>query len=163
MQDGTYQNRVARAKELLRIVRHAALATVNDDGSPHNTPVFSTFADDLAFYWASGTQAQHSQNVARDGRVFIALFDSLERGGGLYVQAHAEELKDAADIEAALAVINQNRARWDRPPVTADDYKGGQRLYRAQPQKAWVNVTERDQDGQIISETRREVTAHDLL
>jgi hypothetical protein len=163
MQDGTYQNRVARAKELLGIVRHVAIATVNADGSPHNTPVFSTFGRDLTLYWASGAQAQHSQNITRDSRVFIVLFDSLERGGGLYVQANAEVLEDVADIEPALAIINANRARWNRPPVTADDYTGDQRLYRAIFQKAWVNVTERDQEGQVTSETRREVTPHDLL
>lgn len=163
MQEGSYENRVARAKELLRIVRHAAIATVNQDGSPHNTPVFSTFAPDLTFYWASGTRAQHSQNIARDGRVFIALFDSLERGGGLYVQATAQALEDPADIEAALKIINANRVRWDRPVVTAKDYQAGQRLYRATPLTAWVNVTERDSEGQITRETRQTVTSHDLL
>ena len=32
------------AKELLGAVRHAAMATVNEDGSPHNTPVLFSIA-----------------------------------------------------------------------------------------------------------------------
>jgi len=32
--------RIERAKWLISNIQHAAIATVNEDGSPHNSPVF---------------------------------------------------------------------------------------------------------------------------
>jgi hypothetical protein len=37
---GEAGRRVKQARELLAMVQHAAMATVNEDGSPHNTPYF---------------------------------------------------------------------------------------------------------------------------
>jgi putative heme iron utilization protein len=162
--EGTYEQRIKRAKELLKTMRHAALATVSPDGSPHNSPVFSTWDSDLNFYWASGPQTQHSRNIAKDPRVFVVVFDSIGKGGGLYMKGEAVELTAAA-LPAALAVVNANRVRWGRDPASADYYQGDspQRLYKATRHTAWVNVTEYDKRGLIWRERRREVTPHDLL
>lgn len=163
-QNGTYRQRIARAKELLKTVRHAAIATINRDGSPHNTPVFGSWDDEFNFYWASGPQTQHSQNIAQDPRVFIVLFDSMNQGGGLYVQAKATELSGGG-LDAALKIINANRQKWGRPPMPPDAYRGDavQRLYKAVRITTWVNVTERDGGDSIIREYRREVLPKDLL
>ena len=163
-QDGSYQQRVARARQLLGTVRHAAIATVNANGSPHNSPVFSTWDADLNFYWASGPATQHSQNIARDPRMFVVLFDSMQQGGGLYMQGRAAEL-GGTGLEGALKIINANRQKWGRQPVTPSDYSGDspQRLYKATRQATWVNVTERSASGGIVREHRREVAPHDLL
>jgi hypothetical protein len=164
MQEGSYENRIARVKELLHTIRHAAIATVNEDGSPHNTPVFSTFDPELNFYWASGKATQHSKNIARDGRVFIILFDSYSKGGGLYLRGQAHEL-EGEELTLGLTVVNANRDHWQRPRVSQAFYEGDQpqRLYKAVCQTAWVNVTERDESGQPIDEARREVAGRDLL
>lgn len=53
-------------RELLKIVRHAAMATVNPDGTPHNTPYF--FIHDPEFtklYWGSHIDSQHSKNIEK--------------------------------------------------------------------------------------------------
>lgn len=155
--------RVVRAQELLAIVRHAAIATVNDDGSPHNSPVFSTWDAELNFYWASGRDTQHSLNIARDPRVFVVLFDSIQKGGGLYLKARAHAL-EGAELNAALAIVNANRAKWGREAVAAEYYSDrDQRLYKAVRQTTWVNVTERDERGLVAREYRREVTPQDLI
>jgi hypothetical protein len=163
-QDGSYQQRVARARQLLGTVRHAAIATINADGSPHNSPVFSTWDADLNFYWASGSATQHSQNITRDPRVFVVLYDSMQQGGGLYMQGRAAEL-GGTWLEEALEIININRQRWGRQPVVTGDYIGNspQRLYKATRITTWVNVTERDASGDIVREHRQEVAPHDLL
>ena len=80
--------RIARAKELLATVRHGVIATVNQDGSPHNSPVFMAFDADHNAYWASNPDAVHSQNIARTGQVFIVIFDSVGAGGGLYTVSY---------------------------------------------------------------------------
>ena len=72
-------------KELLTKVRHIALATVNEDGTPHNTPLF--FAFDKQFkrlFFVSRDESLHTKNFMRDGRAFAALYDSNEFNGGLY-------------------------------------------------------------------------------
>jgi predicted pyridoxine 5'-phosphate oxidase superfamily flavin-nucleotide-binding protein len=44
-QEQTIRQRIERARELLHTVRHVALATVNEDGSLHNAPVFAGCGD----------------------------------------------------------------------------------------------------------------------
>jgi hypothetical protein len=160
----TFAQRVQRAKELLKTVRHAALATVNTDGSPHNSPVFSTWDGGLNFYWASGQDTQHSQNIARDPRVFAVIFDSLGQGGGLYLQGTAQPL-EGEELTAALKVVNSTRATWQRPPVQAGHYSGTspQRLYKATRTHTWVNMTERNEQGLVVREYRKPITPQDLL
>ena len=66
-----------RAKSVLAGHRHAAMATVNDDGTPHNTPFFFLYDKDLShIYWGSHPEAQHSRNIARTGEVFVVSYDS---------------------------------------------------------------------------------------
>lgn len=164
MIEGSYEQRAGRAKELLKTVRHAAIATVNADGSPHNSPVFSTWDDDLNFYWASGKDTQHSQNIQRDPRVFVVLFDSMDKGGGLYMQGEARVL-EGAELPEALEVVNVQRTALGRAPLTTEYFSGGNpnRLYKAIRRTTWVNVTERDGQGLVTREYRREVTPRDLL
>lgn len=62
------QVQIDRAKELLRTVRHAAMATVNADGTPHNTPFFLILDPELKrVYFGSHPHSVHSQNVVRTG------------------------------------------------------------------------------------------------
>lgn len=157
-----FEERLQRAKELLKTIRHAALATVNLDGSPHNSPVFAAWDKDLNFYWASGRTTQHSKNIAHDGRVFVAIFDSVGQGGGLYVQACASVVgKD--ELLPALKVVNARRAAFGRDAAKMSLYtgEGPQRLYKAIYEKAWVNVTKK-RNGEIIGEYRQEVAPLDL-
>lgn len=154
--------RIRRAKELLQTVRHAALATVNVDGSPHNSPVFAGFDDAICMYWSSHPEAQHSQNIARTGQVFIVLFDSLEKGGGLYVQATATSVPEAEMIEK-LASYNAARRRLLKEEVPLAAFADGEQLlYCAVPQKMWVNMAERNEQGVIIRDHRYQISLQDL-
>jgi general stress protein 26 len=47
--DESIPARITRAKELLASAKHAAMATVNVDGSPHNTPFFFIYDDQLEY------------------------------------------------------------------------------------------------------------------
>lgn len=61
-------------KELVFTTRHAAMATVNDDGLPHNTPYFLMYDENLKhLYWGSHVDSQHSQNILRTGRSCLLL------------------------------------------------------------------------------------------
>ena len=41
------QVQIELAKKLLQTVRHAAYATVNEDGTPHNSPLMLIYNEDL--------------------------------------------------------------------------------------------------------------------
>jgi len=155
--------RLERARELIKTVRHAALATVNEDGSPHNSPVFAGLDDGLHLYWSSHPEAMHSKNIARTGQVFIALFNSMDKGGGVYIQAQATPL-EGEDLIEGLAIFNKARERHLREevPLKVFQDEAMQRLYCAKPEKIWVNMAARNAEGYVIRDNRYQVSIEDL-
>ena len=156
--------RLKHVAEILSEVRHAAIATVHADGSPHISPVFAAIDTSLRVIWASSPKSLHSQNIARTQQVFIVLFDSIERGGGLFIRAAARQLQKD-ELPAGLQVFNTKRQMLQRDPLPLDHFTASapQRLYCAEPQKLWVNVAERDAAGHILQDTRYEIEPNDLL
>lgn len=155
--------RLERVRELLKIVRHVAIATVNEDGSPHNSPVFAAVDDHLRVYWASCTDTQHSQNIARTGQAFIVLFDSIGEGGGLYIDAKVRAL-EPDEIDDGLRVYNSARTRCEKAELSAGMLDAtSQQLFCAEPQQMWVNLSEHDELGCVIRDYRHEISAEDLL
>src|ERR1039458_3055147 len=93
---------IMRAKELLKTVEHASMATVNEDGSPHNTPYYFMRSDDLRhLYWGSHPASEHSKNVARTGQIFVVLYDAIKRGG-LFIQANQAHAVEGSDRTSAV-------------------------------------------------------------
>ncbi|HSX36125.1 MAG TPA: pyridoxamine 5'-phosphate oxidase family protein [Patescibacteria group bacterium] len=156
--------RVASVKTLLAEIHHAAIATVNEDGSPHNNPVFMAFDHQLNGYWGSHPESVHSKNIAHTGQVYIVLFDSRAGHVGLYIEAQAEMLTNQADIDEAWEVTNRAKTSFGVPMSLPEQYVGDapQRFYRARPLKLWVNKSERDESGAIIRDHRIEITLEDL-
>jgi general stress protein 26 len=156
------EQKITRARELLTTVRHAAMATVNEDGSPHNTPYFFMCSPDLQYlYWGSHPESEHSKNVARTGQIFVVLYDAMERGG-LFIQANNVHIAEGAELEQ---VHNDRRIAEGREPLPISYYQGDspQRTYIAQTQKFWANTSERGAEGLIIRDIRIEITREDLL
>ena len=156
--------KIERARELLATVRHAAMATVNEDGSPHNTPYFFMCSADLMhLYWGTHPQSEHSKNVARTGKIFVALYDAYERGG-LFIRATDARIAEGAELDEALAEHNRRRALEGKDPLPVSYYQGAspQRMYIATTQQFWVNDAERDSNGLVIRDIRREVSRKEL-
>lgn len=156
--------KVARARQLLEEIHHVALSTVNSDGTPLSSPVFMAFNDQLWGYWSSSPTALHSQNIARNGRLFFAIFDSREGHGGLFIEASAEMLEDQKEIAIAYDCLSRLKERFYGHMGTMETYQGDgpQRLYCATPVQAWVNISERDASGVIIRDTRYLIPLADL-
>ncbi len=76
-----------------------SLATINEDGSPWNTPLHFTFSDTMV-YWLSSPKAQHSQNLERDDRVSITIWSDHTPPNvkGAYVQSRGSKLTGATEI-----------------------------------------------------------------
>lgn len=159
------QRRIERAKELLKTVRHAAMATVNEDGSPHNTPYFFICDKKLSYlYWNSHPDAQHSKNVKRSGQIFVALYEAGV-GGGLYMKAEQAKQLEGKELEQALEVQNKLRATINKVPLPLSYFQGDnpQRMYSAVPVQFWVNISERDRDGNITRDYRHEISKEELV
>lgn len=164
MEESVLQERIARARQLLATIRHIPLATVNEDGLPHNSPLFMAFDGNLHAYWASHTETQHSQNIARDGNVFLVVFDSREGHGGLYIRARATSLETAAEAQDGYELLKAEKEKLYGTMGELRGYigDGPQRIYRAEPLQLWVNKSERDASGAIIRDSRYEITPDQL-
>ncbi len=159
------QKGVDRAKELLNTVRHASMATVNADGSPHNTPFFFLHDSELKFiYWGSHPESLHCQNVTRTGQIFVVVYDAIERGG-LYIRAEKGHMLEGSELEKVLTVHNLFREKEGKEPLKVDYYSGDspQRMWVAETAKFWINTEQRNSDGTIIKDYRIEVAREDLL
>lgn len=126
------------------------IATVSDDSEPWNTPVYAVPNDKLIFYWRSWVGAQHSKNIRTNQSIFITIYDSSRELGTnnqkcVYIKAKAEEVSSLSEIESNLRLFANNI-------LTADDFAGEnvKRLYKAIPEKVWLNDLS---EGQVDKDT----------
>jgi hypothetical protein len=126
------------AVKILKEMKYMTIATVCSDGSPWNTPVGPTPSNDLVFRWGSTENSVHSQNIRRDGRIFVVVYDSTApegTGEGIYMKGTAEEL-------------NEN--------------EGTLRMYRFIPETIWINDVENDENGNFKKDIRIELDIETL-
>lgn len=156
-------NSVLRAKQLLQTARHAAMATVNEDNTPHNTPYRFLIDDTLeCLYWSSHPESQHSQNIAQTGEIFVVLYEA-DKGGGLYIKANqAHELQDT-ELETALEIHNKYRVREGKQPLPVEYYTNGpQKMYGAKVTDFYVNTSEKNEQDWVVRDYRKAVDRDDL-
>jgi hypothetical protein len=160
------REKIELTKDLLKRIRHGAMATVNEDGTPHNTPYFFMVNGDFTkLYWGSHPDSLHSRNVVRTGNLFVVLFDSLTKGkGGLYIAAANGHALEKEELAEGLRVHNATRATFGEEPLPMSYYEEGpQKMWSSDIVKIEVHTTERNEDGHIVQEVRREISAQDLL
>jgi hypothetical protein len=142
------------------------MATVNEDGSPHNTPLFFMYNPEFTkLYWGSHHQSQHSQNVIRNSNAFVVIYDSINQGkGGLYITlTNADELS-GAELEKALKIHNKFRRKYDKPPLDKSYYvDSDQRMYSADISKIEIYTATRNVAGHIAREIRVPINADQLV
>ncbi len=159
------EEQIVLAKELLNSIRHAAMATVNEDGSPHNTPYFFMYNEDFTkLYWGSHPDSQHSKNITRDGKLFVVVFNSVVKGkGGLYIAASGGHALQDNEIAEGVRVHNITRSRFEQDPIPEEYYqKGSQKMWCATINKIELYCVERGADGYILRETRVSVNTEQL-
>lgn len=161
----TPTSRIDRAKELLETMKHACMATVNEDNTPHITPFMFLYDKPLKhIYWGSHPDSLHSKNILRTGQAFMVVYDSAE-GGGLYMKTDNVHPLEGEELKAALKIHNATRAARGQDSLSLDYYTGDspQRMWSATPVKFWVNDAERDADGHISRDFRVEINREDLV
>lgn len=154
-----------RAKELIYTSRHIALATTNEDGSPHNSPVRFFHDEKLEhIYWGSNIEALHSQNILRTGHIFGVLFDRVEVGG-VYIKCAGGHILDGKELEIGLEIVNYVRENEGQQKITLDYYasESDQKLWSAKITNLWINMPVRDDRGFIVRDERVELERNGLL
>lgn len=126
------------AIEILKSMKYVTVATVCEDGSAWNTPVAPNLKKDLTFTWGSNENSIHSQNIRRERRVFVVIYDSHAEEGageGVYMKGIAEEL---------------------------NEYEGVLKMYKFTPEKIWINDEEQNDDGSFKRDIRIELDLSSL-
>ncbi len=146
------------AQTILDSVRYIAVATVNEDGQPWNTPVAAFhFDNQCSLYWASWQDNQHSKNIRANGRAFVVAYDSTPVGGptnGVYMLGTAMELSDEETMHAALVFKDDPFNPSDGAQYLGDHPR---RIYKFIPEKIWMNDDD-SVNGDFI-DIRKEATA----
>ena len=127
------------AWEFIGECRNLQFATLNKDGSPHQTTLWFAM-DDGAIFFDSYAKAQKAVNVLRDPRVSLLFEKGIEYSElrGVTVNGRAEVVKDSAQSVALKAAIGK---RYD--PNTPDEAhrEAGQKtegkriVFRVMPEK----------------------------
>ena len=109
------------------------------------------FDDELHMYWLTNVRSQHAQNIARNPRIFVVIYDSrvpLGEGDALYLQMRARALTSQAAIDRARQVSTLTFA--ERLPDHAEFRRDcPRRLFEAAPERIWHSI-EAERLGHII-------------
>ena len=151
----------SRARTIVQRILYVTVATVGIDGTPWNSPVYASYDERGDFFWSSSPQAEHSRNIEHNGRVFLVIYDSTAPEGtgvGVYVEAAAAALTRPDAIATArrhLALRAAKPFAPERPDPLLES--GAQRIYRATPQRVWLNHFENDARGSFLRDIRVEL------
>lgn len=141
------------------------MATVNEDGSPHNSPLVFLYDDNFDhIYWASHPESKHSKNVIRTGQAYFVAFDGVGGGKGMYVKVDNGQITEGEDLIIALKVHNRFRTNIGKDTLDIAYYTGEspQRMWRASVKQAWINASERGSYGRLSKDFKIEIPLEEL-
>ncbi len=156
---------IDQIKEVLNRVHYASMATVNEDGSPHNSPLVFLYDQSLKYcYWGSHPNSQHSQNIVRTGQAFFTVFDSIAGSVGVYIQAVDAKVAVGKELPEALQIHNRFREKANKKALDISYYQGTnpQRMWRAKTETVWINAYERDEKGRLLSDYKIQIDLETL-
>lgn len=139
-------------KDILQNVVYSTIATTGPDGSPWAAPMFTAYDPQTrSIYWCAARDSQHCQNIQRNPKAYIAVYDSTApagEGAGLYLQCAASEVVDEAVRVKAHSLLKQ---RHVAPYWGLEDLAPGSpiTLFEAHVESAWIN-DDRQQDGHFV-------------
>lgn len=123
--------------------RFCTLSTVDEQGNPWGAPVFYAWNAEGQIFWTSAVDAQHSRNIANNGRAYISLLaEKLDRNNpgnnGLYMAGTAREITDMSELVAAREILC---ARMNQTSEHPETFLGAhpRRVYVFTPQAAWCD------------------------
>ncbi len=161
-----YAAELVQARKLLQTARFCTMATVNPDGTPHNSPVVFLHNSALTkIFWGSHPESVHSQNILRTGQLFMVIYGAFEYTTGLYFRCVDGHALSGVELNEALRVHNAFRKRIGKNELSLSYYTGGspQRMWSAKITNIWINSAERGIDGHLTKDFRVEVKNVDFI
>lgn len=129
------------AKDIIDKILYLTLATADANGKPWCTPVFTAFDKDYNFYWASGFETRHSQNIRENGNVGAIVYDvrvADGEGQGVYMDGKAAELTPDS-WQDGVALLRKRSLQPEKfYPEGQFDRLGPVRVYRFTPEKFYM-------------------------
>lgn len=152
---------VDKAKKEINDRMYLTLATVDENSSPWNAPVYSAFDEKYNFYWMSSLTSQHSKNIRLNNKTFAVIYNSTVPEGtgfGVYLRGESYELgsSDIEVIKYGIAVMEARVHSADLPSASNFLAPFPRRVYKFTPHQIWVNVIVKIQGKKI--DKRLEVT-----
>lgn len=133
--------KIETAIKIIKRIEYINIASITPDGKPWNTPVYTSFDNNLNFYWLSWKKNQHSVNVRSNKNVFITIYDSTVPAGtgvGLYFSGKAKELVNPVEMIIGITEMYK-RSKHKVRAVREFLSHFPRRVYRFSPEKAWIN------------------------
>ena len=154
--------------DLLNKSRIAIYATVNEDGSPHNSPMFFIPSAKLdIIYMGTHPESLHARNITRTGQAFAVIYGRTSEGlKGLYFKIeNFHEVADDIELVKAVQAHNDARKKFAKPPIPVEYYKtpNPQRMYVGDIVEISKNAMERGKGGYITRDTRHTLEASELI
>lgn len=154
--------------DLLYNCRYATYATVNEDGSPHNSPMFYIPDSNLdKIYLGTHPDSLHAKNMARTGQAFAVIFGRLPEGGtGLYFKIEGiHEAADNTELQDALNAHNVARNKIGKKALPIEYYEAPnpQRMYVGNIVEISTNGAKRGDDGRLTKDTRFTIEPSELI
>ena len=153
--------------EMANTSRYVTYATVNEDGSPHNSPMFYIPSPDFdKIYMGTHPDSLHARNIARTGQAFAVIFgQTLDGGAGIYFKvANFHEVSES-ELAYALQAHNIARAKLNKTPLSIDYYQSPnpQRMYVGDIVEISTNGVIRGDDGGLSQDTRDMILPEDII
>ncbi len=138
-------DKIEKARKIISDILYITLATSSKDGVPWNSPVYSAYDENYNFFWVSSPESKHSKNIEANNRVAIVIYNSTDpegTGEGVYILAKGYELSEQDEIGKALKLLY---GRKNKPVKPIANFTGDspRRVYKAVPEKFWMNETEK--------------------
>lgn len=136
---------VKKAKAEINEILYLTIATVDENASPWNAPVYSAFDKQYHFYWMSSLTSQHSKNIHLNKKIFGVIYNSAVPEGtgfGVYLrgESRALESNDIDTINHGIEVMEARVHSSDRPPASNYLAPNPRRVYEFIPHQIWVNI-----------------------
>lgn len=154
-----------KLKEILSDIKYASMASVNEDGSPHNSPLLLMYEENLKYiFWGSHPDSQHSKNILRTGQAFFSIFNSQNGGTGLYIQISDGKIVEGDDLVEALKIHNRFRQLMGKNAIDMAYYQGEspQKMWRGKVEKIWINAYQRGENGKLVKDYKIEIPLEEV-
>lgn len=136
---------IIKAKEILANTPYLVVASVDKDGLPNNSPMFSAYDEQYNFFWNSQLNSKHSENIRNNLNVFCVVFNSSVKEGdgmGVYMKGKSFELNDKEETKYAMKIFYTKKGK---DPKSEELYLGDspRRFYKFVPEIFYINTYEK--------------------